>query len=132
MLDAAIVALDHRFDPAARLPRRTRQPAGEKHVVLAFEALQIGGQELKVFLDICLFGHADAIEDRPFASGDQEPHQRQPKFSGVRQRPIVDEDVAGVQTSDDLEQGSQAQRIGRIEARAMAASSAFSDLAVLG
>ena len=73
-----------------------------------------------------------AIESVDPASGDQEPHQRQPQLARVRQRPIVDEDFAGVQTPDDLEQRAQPERVGRIEARAMAERGAAPDLAVLG
>ena len=37
----AIEPLDHRLDARARLPRRTLQPAGEEHVVLGLEPLQL-------------------------------------------------------------------------------------------
>ena len=56
----AVPALHDRLDALAGLPRRTRQPAGEEHVVLRLEPLQLGCQGLQVVLDVCELGHAEA------------------------------------------------------------------------
>ena len=42
---------DDFFDTRARLPRRFRQPAGEIHVVLGFELLEIGFEPLQILFD---------------------------------------------------------------------------------
>ena len=46
----AIQLLDQRVHAGTRLPWRTRQPAGEEHVVLGFEALHLGFQYLDLRL----------------------------------------------------------------------------------
>ena len=124
--DAAVVALDDRLDAAARLPRRPRQAAGEEHVVFALEALEVGRRAAaRSRCNVCLFGHGQR-------SGNQKPDQRQPQLARVRQRPVVDEDVAGIAAADELEERPQLQRVAGIEPRAMAEAVAAADLAVLG
>ena len=54
----AIDALDHRLDAAARFPRRPRQPAGEEHVVLRLQPLQLALEHRQLAVDVeLLLGH---------------------------------------------------------------------------
>ena len=112
---AAVVPLDQRLDPAARLPRRPRQPAGEEHVVFRLEPLDVRGERQQVLLEVGQFGHVARRQTSP----DQEPDQRQPQLARVRHRPIVDEHVGRVEAPDDLEQVAQLDGVLRIEPRAV-------------
>jgi len=54
---AAVVLLDQRFHPGARLPRRLGQAAREEHVVFGFELLQISFEALQIAFDALTIGH---------------------------------------------------------------------------
>jgi len=49
---AAIESLHHRFDAPTGLQRRSRSPAGKKHVVFRLEPLQLGLEHLQVALHV--------------------------------------------------------------------------------
>src|SRR6185436_13061357 len=54
----AIVLLDERVDAAPRFPRRFGHPAGEEHVVLGLEPLQLGFETQQVAFDLGGSGHS--------------------------------------------------------------------------
>ncbi len=57
---AAVPAFQEGVDTAARFPRRTRQPAGEEHVVLRLEPLEVRGERLDVALEVGRLRHRGA------------------------------------------------------------------------
>src|ERR1043165_5527758 len=56
---------------SARPPRRTRQAAGEEHVVLRLEALQLRLENLELTIEVggFLLGHPTVILDQPMLAG---------------------------------------------------------------
>ena len=110
---AAVELLDQRFDAGARLPRRLGQPAGEEHVVLGLELLELGFEPRELAFDGSEGRHGALPRN-------QEPDQRQPQLARVRHRPIVDQHFGGVGAADDLKQIAQRRGVARPEARAVA------------
>ena len=99
----AIELLDERVDAAARLPRRLRQPAGEEHVVLGFEPLQLGSRAAADRVRSRWVGHGVYRGMRNQTSGSQSS-----RAYGTG-RSSISTSVAS-RAADDLEQIAQPRR----------------------
>src|SRR5947207_5733352 len=65
-------------------------------------------------------------------SSDQKPEERQPEFASVRHRLVVNQHVRRVEAPDEVEEITKRDDILRKEPRAVTATIAGADLAVLG